>query len=113
MIEKTSIGGVYQRWDTERYMDYRRATDAEAFYKDNKIKDHPIVGKQFLYENDGNTKKVTVQSVSKQWWGGYYLAALYVDDNGSHGLTFCDNINCIDDYICSVIANFSKEFKEI
>lgn len=109
MIENT-INGVKHRWDIEQYMKYRRARGIESTPV---YVVHSIVGKQFLYNNDGEPKLVTIKSVNKQWWGGYFLAALYEDESGSSGLVYFENINCIADYIIEVIDSFKEEFKEI
>lgn len=109
MIENT-INGVKHRWDIEQYMKYRSARGIES---KTVYVDHPIVGKKFLYNNDGEPKLVTIESVNKQWFGGYYLAALYVDSNQSHGLVFFENINCISEIIIEAIDSFKKDFKEV
>ena len=109
MIENT-INGVKHRWDIEQYMKYRRARGIESTPV---YVVHSIVGKQFLYNNDGEPKLVTIESVNKQWWGGYYLAALYVDSDRSHGLVFFENINCVAEYIIEAIESFKEDFKEV
>lgn len=109
MIENT-INGVKHRWDIEQYMKYRsvRGIESKTVYVD-----HPIVGKKFMYANGGDSKIVTIKSVNKQWWGGYFLAALYEDASGSSGLVYFENINCIADCIIKAIDSFKEEFKEI
>ncbi len=109
MIENT-INGVKHRWDIDHYMKVRQARGIEST---TKYVLHPIVGKKFMYENGGDSKIVTIKSVNKQWWGGYFLAALYVDESGSSGLVYFENINCIADYIIEAIDSFKEEFKEI
>lgn len=110
MIENT-INGFKQRWDTDHYMKVRQARGIHA---DTVYVLHPIIGKKFLYKHDGyTTTVVTIKSVSKQWWGGYYLAALYEDDIGSSGLVYFENINCISGCIIKEIDNFKEDFKEI
>lgn len=109
MIENV-INGMKHRWNTEQYMKYRsvRGIESKTVYVD-----HPIVGKKFLYNNGGEPKLVTIESVNKQWWGGYYLAALYVDSDRSHGLVFFENINCVAEYIIEAIESFKEDFKEV
>lgn len=111
MIENTTAGGLKQRWDTEQYMKYRRA---RGFDPPPPVHiQHPILGKRFLQKNGDHEQIVTFQTVVKQWWGGYYLAAVYMNEKGSHGLVFFENINCITDYILEAINSFKQEFKEI
>lgn len=112
MIENTTAGGLKQRWDTEQYMKYRRARGFDC-HKPSVHIDHPFLGKKFLNTADDQPQVVTIRQVTKQWWGGYYLAAVYMNENGSHGLVFFENINCVTDYILEAIESFTQDFKEI
>jgi hypothetical protein len=97
---------MYTRWDLDRYMAYRRAKNTESSSNVDQC-NHVMIGRQYIV----NGKRVTITQVIKQWWAGWYLLAVYVDANESHGTVVIDNISCIDDTILSdMIQRFGVDF---
>lgn len=75
--------------------------------------DHPFVGKKFLIKNEFGEKIVTIKSVTKNWYAGYYYTAVYDDENNSSGVAIIKNINSICPFIIEYYEKFMKEFELI
>lgn len=60
----------------------------------DRIIDHPLIGKRIKR----NGKEYTVENVYKFWWLGYYLHALLLTDNKSHGGMDFENISCMCEF---------------
>lgn len=70
------------------------------------IKDHKMIGKKF-FANDEN-KTFYVKSVHRQFYSGFFIMYMFIDDEGSSRPSYMENINSISEIIKeSVIENKS------
>lgn len=108
IIEKRTIDGGYERFDITRVFDFLNQSKNRIYQKDCK---HNIVGKTF--RSIKTNKIITFTKVIKDWYGGFYYMGLYVDDRGSHGMIYFENINCIHPVIIDGISDFNQNFIDI
>lgn len=108
IAEKRGSGGSYQKWDLDKYTDYRRVINREQ--KRSEACDHPLLGAKFQY--GGGIAVIT--RVDIHWWAGYHYHAVYeINNSGSHGTTIIENINSIDPHILDELERFKREFTKI
>jgi hypothetical protein len=108
-IEQRNDDGSYHRWDLEHYKNVRAANGWDV-PKDHPEVNHPFLGKKFQRGDD----YVVFTKTVKHWYGGYYYFGVYeVNDSGSHGTAFIENINCINEIILDAIEDFKKEYQQI
>ena len=80
-------------WNLTKYMEYYRARELHKIKRDCSISDHPIIGKQVP------GRDCVYESVHRHWYAGWYLMAIYVNPQRSHGTEIIENINSIADFL--------------
>lgn len=108
-IEESRNNESYSRWNLSLYMEYKRKRETSS--QNPHILDHPFVGKKFFHKEMNQV--VTIQSVVKNWWAGYYFQSVYVNDKGSHGTVIVDVINSISSDIINDYNYFLENFVEV
>lgn len=56
-----------------------------------RIENHPMLGKTVVTRDGRN---VTITEAAVQYYDGYYIVLLYVDDKKSHGMLYYGNLDC-------------------
>ena len=109
IIEKRLPDGSYDRFDMAlRSKIYHIKTELLEYVPSEPIK-HPILGKEFLLHD----QIVTIVKVMKDWQAGFFYAAIYEDEAGSHGVTYFENINSIAQHVLNAIESFRENFKPV
>ena len=86
---------------SDHWSNVRRVRKIES--KDTKV-EHELTGKKILIDG----RELTVVSIHKHWFLGFYLIILFVDENESHGTFSFQNISCHCPTITEDIENNKK-----
>lgn len=100
----------FQHFDMKHWFRVKEARIAANLSKEHVSRDvpHNLLGKTLTDTQTGTV--YTVERVFKDWWRGWFLAALLRDANNSHRLCYIKNTSCIDEGILKQIALFQESF---
>ena len=71
------------------------------------IEDYPLVGKRI--RNNETNKIYNIEQANKQWYVGWYIGLL-IEQNGSHGFIWYENIDCWNDIMVSSIKKNKRQY---
>ena len=107
IIERRTTDGCYERIDINKAFDFLNQSKSRLYQEECQ---HSIIGKKFI--SIKTNKIITFTKAIKDWYGGFYYMGLYVDDRGSIGMIYFENINCIHPIIIDGINDFKENFIE-
>lgn len=71
------------------------------------IRDYPLVGKKI--RNNETGKIYNIEQANKHWYCGWYVGLL-IEQNGSHGFIWYENIDCWNDIVVDSIKKNKTKY---
>ena len=112
VIERKDNGDFFMFNHTHHYQVWKtRKEKGLPVTEQKEFKDSPLIGRKIL--NKEKNKVCTIEKVVQEWYGGWYLKILMVDNIGSSCVCGWENISNFNPIILEEIETAHKTYELI